>query len=189
MAIDVITYRAPAVYPGDLTRTQSPFTTETGIQLAANPVTLFGVPVQMDITSGHYQPATASTVTQNNSGATPYNTIVGFSVRTFPTQSASNGSIGTAGPLATDTLTILKEGYIGVSVYGSGTAPVKGGPVYVGIVANAGVTAVGRVSSAADSTNSILILGAHFTGGVDSNGNSEIFFRAESNFYVANAGV
>lgn len=188
MAIDAITYKAPSVFPGDITRPESPFTTEVGYQLAATPVTLFGVPVAMDSTTGNYRPIAAGDLISNNASATPYNTVVGFSVRSFPTQAASNTAIGTAGPLATETLTILKEGYIGVSVYGSGAAPKKGSAVYVGTVANAGVTAVGRISSAADSTNSFIILGAHFTGGVDSNGNAEIYFRAPSNT-LASTGI
>ena len=191
MAIDAITYKAPSVFPGDLTRPESPFITEVGYQLAATPVTLFGVPVAMDSTTGYYRLIASGDVISNNASgpaASPYITVVGFSVRSFPTQAASNTAIGTAGPLATETLTILKEGYIGVNVYGSGTAPKKGGAVYVGTVANAGVTAVGRISSASDSGNSFIILGAHFTGGVDSNGNAEIYFRAPSNT-LAGTGI
>jgi len=170
MAIDVITYKAPSVFPGDLTRPTAPFITEVGVQLTATPVTLFGVPVAIDAGTGHYRPIAGGDVTA---------TVQGFSVRTFPTQSSAypNSAINAGGPSATDTLTILKEGYIGVSVYGSGAAPTKGSAVYVGTIANAGVTAVGRISSAADGGNSFALTGAHFTGGVDANGNSEIYVR------------
>ena len=168
---DVISFRAPSTYPGDLTRPNAPFTAEPGIGLASNPPTQFGNPVALDASTGHYRPIGAGDTAANIAGAV---------LRSFPTQSATYPNPTTFGGTGVNAgaLNILKDGYIAVNVYGS-AAPVKGGAVYVGTVANAGHSAVGAISAASDTTNSFVWLGAQFTGGIDANGNSEIHFRVQ----------
>lgn len=170
MSIDAIQYKAPSVFPGDLTRPTAPFTTETAIGLSTNFPTVFGDPVAIDSTTGQVRPIGAGDDTAD---------IFGAVVRVFPTQSASypNSAIGAGSPSASEPLTILRDGYIGVKVKGSAT-PVKGGAVYVQTVASTG-RPVGSVSAAADSTNTFVWVGAQFTGGIDANGNSEIHFRVQ----------
>lgn len=171
MSIDVIQFKAPSVFPGDLTRPTAPFTTETAVGLTGNFPTVFGNPVAIDSATGHVRPIGAGDDTAD---------IFGAVVRVFPTQSASypNSAIGAGTPSTTEPLTVLRDGYIGVKVLGA-TAPVKGGAVYVQTVANGALT-VGGISAAADSTNNFVWVGAQFTGGVDANGNSEIHFRVQS---------
>lgn len=171
---DVISYRAASSYPGDLTRPTAPFLTETGVALAANPPTIFGNPVALDPSTGHFRPIGSGDAAAN---------IYGAVVRSFPTQSNAGGTtlstlnplIGQGVPDPNFPLTILKYGYIGVKVVGA-TAPAKGGAVYVQITAETGYAAgVIRADASSTPSNTITWAGAYFTGSVDSNGNSEIF--------------
>lgn len=170
MSFDVIQYKAPSVFPGDLTRPTAPFTTESGVGLVSNFPTILGNPVVIDPTTGHYRPVIAADTTASIAGAV---------VRVFPTQTATypNALIGAGTSSTTDVLTILRDGYIGVAVKGA-AAPVKGDAVYVQTIAGIGLP-IGCISAAVDGTNNFVWVGAQFTGGIDANGNSEIHIRVQ----------
>lgn len=161
-------YRMPSGIPGSVSR-NSAFTVEPNIPSTTNVLTNYGNPVALDA-SQHVRPVIAGDVAAS---------VYGFLARAFPTNSSTQG-IGVATPPASGPVDVMKMGYMNVAVtYGT---PVKGGPAYIRTVVNSTLagTYIGDVEAAVDptvSTNSFILPGAYFTGGVDAEGNSEIAFN------------
>lgn len=166
--------RSPGAFPGDLTRPTAPFTTEPAAVLSTSGTLSFGAPVALDASTGKIR----ALVTGDTTAASVY----GFLVRVFPTQSSvgPNAAFGSNTGVDTgNTVTILREGYIAVNVVAP-VAPVKGGAVYIQYVADTvsgTLIPIGSITTASDSGKNFVLAGAEFTGGVDSNGNSEIRVR------------
>lgn len=158
-------YRMPSGIPGAVSR-NSAFTIEPNIPSTTNVLTNYGNPVALDA-SQHVRPIIAGDVAAS---------VYGFLARAFPTNSSAQG-IGVATPPTSGPVDVMKMGYMNIAVT-NGT-PVKGGAVYIRTVVNASLpnTYIGDVEAAADSTNSFVLPGAYFTGGVDADGNSEIAFN------------
>ena len=70
---------------------------------------------------------------------------------------------------------VMKRGYMIVQV-NAGT-PAKDGVVYVRVAAASGAKVIGGVEAVADSTNTITVTGAQFTGAADAAGYAEIRFN------------
>lgn len=157
-------YRMPYGIPGDLTR-QSSSTIESQIFDPANAFSAYGLFGK--IASGKFIPVGAG------DAATA---VFGMLVRPFPI-TGSNGSdpLGTAVPPTSGVANVLKRGYINVKV-NAGTASV-GSAVYIRVAAAAAGKPIGGIEAAADSTNTIVVAGAYFTGAADASGNAEIAYN------------
>lgn len=162
-----IQYTADIGFEGRISRTNMPYTTDTGNALYSNPPVRFGDPVAIDSSTGRLRPIGAGDTTA---------AIYGVIIEEYPSQSwtfpnpAINGNV----PSTTNTLTVLTSGYVIVQLNGS-TQPAKNGKVWVRTVSGSD-TVVGGYSAAQDSTNNFEWVGARFTGKADASGNAEIFF-------------
>lgn len=158
------TFRMPSGIPGSSSR-NSPSVVEPNTISTVTPPTVYGNPVALDA-SQNIRPIAAGDTAAS---------VYGFLFRAYPTNSGTQG-LGVSTPPTSGTCSVMRMGYINVAVT-NGT-PVKGGAVYVRTVVNAALpnTYIGDVEAAADSTNSFVLTGAAFTGGMDANGNSEIAF-------------
>ncbi|MEC4682371.1 MAG: hypothetical protein VST70_01635 [Nitrospirota bacterium] len=158
------TFRMPSGIPGSISR-NSDLPIEPNTISTTTPPTVYGNPVALDA-SQNMRPIAAGDTSAS---------VYGFLVRPFPTNSGTQG-LGVSTPPTSGTCSVLKMGYMNVAVT-NGT-PVKGGAVYIRTVVNVALpnTYIGDVEAAADSTNSFILTGAYFTGGIDANGNSEIAF-------------
>lgn len=158
-------YRMPAGIPGSVSR-NSAFTIEPNIISSTTPPTLYGIPVKLD----------ANQRITGIVGGDTTASVFGFLARPFPTNSGTQG-IAAATPPVNGPCDVLKMGYINVKV-NVGT-PVKGGAVYVRTVLNVAIPAglVGDIEAASDGTNTFVLTGAYFTGGIDANGNGEIAYN------------
>jgi hypothetical protein len=153
-------YRMPSGIPGSISRPLSPFNVEPGVILATNPPTAYGVPLAVDATTGHFRPIGAGDTAS---------LIYGLNVRAFPTQS------GNSPPPVSGGLDVMTLGYMSVKCnYGT---PAKNGIVYVRIAANGANTIIGGIEATSDTTFSIIMTGAHFTGAADAYGNAEIAYN------------
>lgn len=161
---NAFTYRMPAGIPGNVTRA-SVATIESQILDTTNYPTVYGVPVAIDATSKNVRKIMAGDAAA---------AIYGLYVRPFPTASGATDGVGTSTPPVSGLCSILKRGYSNVKV-NAGTA-AKNGVVYVRVVANGGNTIIGGVEAAADSTNTIIMTGAYFTGPADASGNCEVAY-------------
>jgi len=150
-----ILYRMDSGVAGALTRVNSALVVEPVKVTATNTPTVYGIAVKVDANGVH--PIGAGAVNAD---------VYGLLVRPFPTQGVLE-----AGQVAD----VMKLGYMSVICRGSAT-PVKGGLVYVRTVTGTD-TYIGSFSAAADSTNSFVLVGAHWVGGKDANGNAEIYFN------------
>lgn len=167
------TYRMGAGFAGEVNRTH-PFSVVPGLQNASNPVDGYGRAVL------YHTDGTLRKILATDSGVTK---LAGISVRPYPTQNHASSSFGApatfgaATPPTTGILDVIEDGFIMVPIVGS--APVKGGAVYVWYAAASGNHVQGGFESAATGGSTIAIANAYFTGGVDSNGVGEIqIFRA-----------
>lgn len=158
------TYRMPAGIPGVVNRIQSA-TIETQIIDAAAPPGAYGVPVT--IVAGKIQP-----VGTGDAAAAVY----GFNVRPFPTQGNGVDGLGVSTPPVSGITDILKRGYLSVKLNGT-TAAAKNGAVYIRVAAAATGKPIGGLEAAADSTNTIAVANAYFTGPADAGGITEIAFN------------
>lgn len=159
-------YRVPSGIPGTISRDAANATVEPQLQDAAHPFSAYGLPAVLD-TNG------VRPVTTGDAASAVY----GILVRPYPSASAyGSEGFGPGAPLPGFTVDVLKRGYISVMV--SGTAPTANGAVYVRVSNETGNTnPIGGFEAAADSTNTIQLTNAYFTGGMDSNGNSEIAYN------------
>ncbi len=157
------TFRAPVCVPGSITRERE-FATIEGLTVDSTTYpTAFGVPVK--IVSGKVQP-----VASGDTAAVIY----GMLVRSFP-DGASLDALGTSTPPVKGVVNVLKRGYIGVHV-NAGTASLNS-TVYVRVANAATGKPIGGIEAASDSTNTVTMVNAYFTGAADANGYGEIAFR------------
>lgn len=145
---------------GAITRSDS-LTVQPEIPDASTPPTVYGGVVKL--VSGKLKPIAAS------DAAT---VITGILVRPYPVQSATN-AYGAATPPASNTVDVLKRGYVAVKL-AQGTS-AKDGVAYVRITAATG-KAVGDIETGADSGNCIA-LPAKFMGPADASGITEIAYN------------
>jgi hypothetical protein len=157
-------YRMPAGIPGTVNRTQSATVEAQQLDSTNFPV-VYGVPVAID--------ATSKNVRKIGSGDTAAN-VYGLYVRPYPTVSGTD-PLGTSTAPSSGLANVLKRGYMSVAV-NAGTA-AKNGTVYVRVAAAATGKPLGGIEAAADSTNTIIISGAYFTGPADASGNAEVAFN------------
>ncbi|MFU2318936.1 structural cement protein Gp24 [Rahnella sp. PCH160] len=98
--------------------------------------------------------------------------LAGIFVRPFPTASQPDvvQQIGSGKNFTGDN---LKRGYVNVNIGGDASSVTLGGAVYMRVA----TSAIGTFVAAADSTNTVLISNAYFTGAGDTSGNIEIAFN------------
>ena len=153
--MSAILYRMDSGIPGSLTRLNAALVTEPVKLTATNTPAAYGIAVKVDANGAH-------AIGAGDTNADVY----GILVRPYPTQGVLE---------AGQVVDVMKIGYMSVICRGSAT-PVKGGLVYVRTVTGTD-TYIGSFSAAANSTNSFVLLGAHWVGGKDANGNAEIYFN------------
>lgn len=104
------------------------------------------------------------------------NVTFGFLARPYPQQSANN-DFGSAETFTAGQLVgVMRRGYMSVALF-SGTA-VNGGTVYIRVTNEEDNTdPIGSITATSDSTNTVAVTGATFTGPADSDGNVEIAFN------------
>jgi hypothetical protein len=130
---------------------------------SSNQPAAYGVPVVIDSTSGKLR-----AVKSGDSNVT-----FGILVRPYPHQS-SDEDFGSGTPPTSGIVDVLRRGYIQVAVKGT---PKNGGAVYVRVANEEGNDdPIGGIEAASDSTNTVAITGASFTGVAD-NGTAEISFN------------
>lgn len=177
---DAFKFRMGAGFPGDVNRVH-PFSVEPVLIDVNAPPTAYGQPVVVDATTQGVRPLVA--------GDSGLDAIYGVTVRPFPLQAPSSpnnfGGTQTAGgaitssgtPPASGVLDVLRAGYIMVKA-NVGSAPVKGGRVFIWVAATAGNHIQGQFESAASGGNTIeLDEKSYFNGVPDANGNVEISFN------------
>lgn len=156
------TTRMPVGIPGNISRNAGAATVEPG-NLDSSNKPAYGAPVK--ISSGLIRSIAASDAAS---------VIYGFLARPFPAQGGSTDiSLGAATP-PNGTCDVLKRGYINVLVRAGIAA--KGGVVYTRVANATTSQPIGGIEAASDSTNTVVVPGAYFTGGADASGNAEIFF-------------
>lgn len=168
---NIYLYRIPAGIPGFVNREQE-HTGQPDQLDSTNPPLAFGDPVKMG-SNGKIQALAAGDLAT---------AIYGFLERPYPggmpTTYASQG-YGNIAPAAGARCTIMKRGYMTVTLQGA-TAAAKGGAVYVRI--NGTLPSGGRygnVEAAPDGTpaNTPTIPNCYFMGAADANGNVEIAYN------------
>lgn len=158
--VSIIT-RAPAGFPGAITRSDS-CTVEQEIIDSAVPPTRFGGVVKM--VAGKLRGIAAGDASA---------ACAGFLVRSFPTQSASN-DLGVATPPTSGIADRLRRGFVAVPL-AQGVA-AKEGQVYVRTTADGGKL-VGDIETAADGGACVAVTGALFTGPADAGGIVEVAYK------------
>lgn len=154
-------YRAPAGVVGDVTRhTES--TIEAGLLNTAKVPTAFGVPVKL--VSGKFEPIEAADTAAK---------FAGVITRVAPAINGSlNETFNGSSPYAEQVQGILVSGYVNVKC-AIGT-PVRGGKVYMRVVAASG-KALGDFEATADGANNVDLVNVTWAvDGKDANGTSEI---------------
>lgn len=158
------TYRMPAGIAGTVHRIEAA-TIEPQETDPTNPPTAYGVPVK--IVAGRMQPLAAGDA---------LGVIYGFNVRDFPGV-ASQDPLGTSTPPTKGGMSVLKRGYMNVTLNGT-TAAVKGGPIYVRVATPAAGKPIGGVEAAADGANTVVLpSNSYFMGSADAYGNTEIAYN------------
>jgi hypothetical protein len=164
----IITTSMPLGSPGDLTRDVHDVTIEAYFNNVNVPIVGFGLPVKL----GNVADTATGIV-----GADVSASIVGIVVREYPAYPGTfaNVGIGAGAPVVPGPVGIMKRGYMAVKC-NFGT-PAKEGVVYVRIAAPAGAKVIGGIEATADAGNTIILIGAQFTGGPDADGNAEIRYN------------
>lgn len=159
-------YRMPAGIPGAVTRSEVA-TVEARVIDASNPPTAFGVAVAIDATTSGIRPmGTGDTASL----------VYGVYVRPYPLQGNGTDGLGTSTPPTSGIANVLKRGYITVQLNGT-TAAALNGAVYVRIANASTGKPIGGFEAASDTTNTIQLTNAVFTGPADANGNVELAFN------------
>lgn len=160
-------FRMPAGIPGTLSRSAAQSTVDT---VNVTPFGITGAPPAyglgglIDAVTGNFRiPAAGDTA------------ITGVLVRPFPTNNSQDG-LGTSTPPTKGLVDRLLRGYVNVLLSGA-TAPVKDGAVWVRIQNPSAGKFVGGFEAAADGGNTVVVVGARFTGPADASGNTEILFN------------
>ena len=141
----------PLGVPGQISRDSA--TVEPQLLASSGQPTAFGVPVAIDATS-HKCRAIAS----GDDAADVY----GFLVRPYPFQSTQNDFGGESTVPTSGAVSVVKRGYILVKL-NNGTA-VNNGTVYVRVANASGAKVIGGIEATADSTNTVGLTNAYFTG-------------------------
>ncbi|MDR0238130.1 hypothetical protein [Acinetobacter sp.] len=152
-------YRMPSGMAGDVSR-KSHSTIEAHYAVAG--FSGFGVFGKLDA-NGKFVPLVADDTTNN---------VYGLIVRSYPTQSASNG-LGASIPVVGFN-DVLRRGYMTVKC-NAGTAKT-GGKVFVRINAGTEAKPIGGIEAIADATNTIEV-NAIFMHDADAKGNVEISYN------------
>lgn len=157
----VFLFRMPGGIAGNVTREEMA-KKEPQIMSVVLPCLAYGIPVKLD-SIGRVTPITAAG-----------DVIHGFLIRPFPTQEENiyNEGFSAGTPSVRQPCDVLRSGYMMVNV-GVGT-PVLGGAVYVRWGIDSGV--LGAIE-AVTSGDQVAVAGAHFMGGADADGNTEICFN------------
>lgn len=177
---DAFKFRMGAGFIGDINRAH-PFSAEPCLIDVNAPPTAYGQPVVVDAATQGVRPLVA--------GDSGLDAIYGITVRPYPTQAATAGAFGgtqTAGgavtpggaPPASGVLDVLRNGYIMVKA-NVGSAPVKGGRVFIWVAATAGNHIQGQFESAAGGGANTIELDekSFFNGAPDANGIVELSFN------------
>jgi hypothetical protein len=154
-------YSIPNAIAGAMTRGEG--TVEPNILASADQPTAYGLPVAIE--SGKIRAIKSGDDASD---------VFGFLVRPFPTTSLSD-DFGGGTPPTKGIVSIVKRGYLGVQV-NAGT-PAKGGAVYVRVANASGAKVIGGVEAAADSTNTVALTNAYFTGATDISGVAEVAYN------------
>jgi hypothetical protein len=163
---NAIQFRMGVGFPGVVSRPTE--ATVEGDQLdPTNFPTSYGVPVAVDATSKQIR----KIMTGDAAAA-----IFGMYVRPYPIQTSANDPLGTSTAPTSGIANVMKRGYM-VVLLGGATAAAKNGTVYVRVAAPATGKPIGGIEAAADSTNTIIMPNAYFTGPADANGNVEIAYN------------
>ena len=152
-------YRMPSGIAGDVSR-KSHSTIEAHNTVAG--FTAFGLFGKLNV-DGKFAPLTAADTTAN---------VYGLIVRSYPTQSASNG-LGAAVPV-TGFNDVLRRGYMTVKC-NAGTSKA-GGKVFVRINTGTELKPIGGIEAVADGANTIEV-NAIFMHAADASGNVEISYN------------
>lgn len=162
-------YRMGAGFPGDVNRTH-PASIVPGLQNTTTPIRAYGDGALVDTASNSYKGVIAG-----DGSATPLN-IAGVLVRPYPSQQVGGGldaSIGAAAPPVSGVVDLLVTGFIMVKIP-AGQTVTKNGTPYLWCAASAGSNVQGHFTGAANSTNTVPVANARFTGPADADGNVEI---------------
>lgn len=159
------TYRMPSGVVGSITRTLET-TVESAFLNSAKPVLAYGAPIK--IVSGKAEPF------ESGDDAADF---YGILARTAPTISGSTSQTFANQTPNTETAQgIVTRGYVNVTCT-IGT-PVRGGVVYVRVVAATG-KAIGDIEATADSTNNVALTNVTWAvDGKDGDNNAEIRVKA-----------
>ena len=152
-----ITLRAPAGFPGRISRSDS-LTVEQEVIDSGTPPTLYGGAVKL--VAGKLQPIASGDAAG----------VYDFLVNPYPTQSSTNGLGVSATPPTSGIADVLKRGYMTVPLK-LGTA-AKGGQLYVVTTAGGTVNVGDFVTSAspAGGGTAVAVTNCFFTGPADSGG-------------------
>lgn len=166
MSLNSFSKRMPAGIAGAVTRAEHS-TIEPQIITPAGttgaPLT-YGVPVQIDSTSGQ-----ARLLAAGDTDA------YGALVRPYPLSNTNTtDGLGAATPPTAGVCDVLVRGYMTVTLNGA-TAAKKAGTVYVRLAAPAAGKPIGGIEAAADGGNTVALPDKwYFTGPADTSGNVEI---------------
>lgn len=167
-----ITGRMGAGAPGEVTRTH-PVSIEPCLIDASAPPTLYGQAVLIDATTQGVRPFAA--------GDQALTDAFGVTVRPFPLQAnTATPTLNSGTPPTSGVIDVLRRGYIAIGFNASGSAPVKGGQVYVWTAATSGAHIQGGWETADPTTNGCKIGLAPVTiyqGGWDANNVGELQFH------------
>lgn len=165
------TYRMPAGIPGRVNR-EWEHTGEPNQLDLTTPPTAFGDACKMG-PNGRIQALAAG-----DAATAVYGILeAGFPGQPTTTYGASTQLLGNGTPPPGGRCTVMKRGYMTVTLQGA-TAAAKGGPVYIRLAGT--VPAGGRLlgyEAAADSTNTILLPNAYWMGAADGQGNCEFAYN------------
>jgi hypothetical protein len=167
-----IQFRMPAGFPGAVNRSH-PVSIEPCLIDASAPPTLYGQGVVVDPTTQGVRPLATADQTLTD--------VYGVTVRPFPLQqNTTTPSLYTATPPIAGVIDVMRNGYIMIGFNVSGSAPVKGGSVYIWTAATSGAHIQGSWETANPTTNGMACGTAPRTtyqGGWDANNVGELAFH------------
>lgn len=157
-------YNAPAGVPGTVTRVLD---SQVEPVLLGEAFTAFGKPFKFDASTGKAINIDASDAAS---------VFKGIIVRSVPSMSSASGqSFADGAPTEDAPQGGLREGYVNV-LCTVGT-PVKGGIVYMRVVADTG-KAVGDLEASSDSSNSVVLVGVEWAvNGKDADSITELYIK------------
>lgn len=156
--------RMPAGIAGAISRPQD-LTVEPVMLDSTNLFTAYGLAGKYS--SGKFVPIVAADTAA---------VVAGIFVRPYPTTSQPDivHQIGSGKNYMGD---CMKRGYASVNIGSDATAVTLGGDVYMRVATPSDSSPLGAFLAAADSTNTVQITNAYFTGPGDASGNIEIAFN------------